>query len=90
MILSSAFGASFGSTGTICGYPSTTLIGTLTVSSRLLSPEPYVTVTGAVNVSSPTLSVVSGSLVSSTVFSFPLVVTASFNFSEDGLSPSTT
>ena len=83
-------GASFGFTGTICGYPSTTLIGTLTVSSRLLSPEPYVTVTGAVNVSSPTLSVVSGSLVSSTVFSFPLVVTASFNFSEDGLSPSTT
>ena len=67
-----------------------TVTGTGTISSRLLTPEPYVTVTGAVNVSSPTFPVVSGSLVSSTVFSFPLVVTASFNFSEDGLSPSTT
>ena len=89
-MLSSAFGAVFGSTGTICGYPFTTFTGTLTVSSRLLSPEPYVTVTGAVNVSSPTFPFVSGILVSSTVFSFPSVVTAPLSLSAVGLSPSTT
>ena len=73
----------------ICGFPLTTLAVTSTVSLRVLSPVPYVTSTGTLT-SWPALPVVSGSFVSSTVFSFPSVVTAAFTLSTSGLFPSTT